>query len=223
MKRKLFLGGKSNMVENKKLKRDLVLQSFAPLFLVLCVKHAHCYWIFLPSFFMKIRVQDWSVFHDIVGHAFFGDFVVFTISLIWVLWTVLIYGGFTGILQVNFDSYGENLVVVTDKRDVGATFLVSFILPLLLDDVSTLRGFIVFGLLLLMMFILLVNSNLFYQNPLLIILGYRTFEFQFVAPYKDIADKEKVYIGITKGKMISQKSTIKRKYIADDVFIIFND
>lgn len=211
------------MVENKKLKRDLVLQSFAPLFLVLCVKHAHCYWRFLPSFFMKIRVHDWSVFHDVVGHAFFGDLVVFAISLIWVLWAVLIYGGFTGILQVNFDSYGENLVVVTDKRDVGATFLVSFILPLLLDDVSTLRGFIVFGLLLLMMFILLVNSNLFYQNPLLIILGYRTFEFQFIAPYKDIADKEKVYIGITKGKTISQKSTIKRKYIADDVFIIFND
>ena len=217
------MGGKSNMVENKKLKRDLVLQSFAPLFLVLCVKHAHCYWRFLPSFFLKIRGQDWSVFRDIVGHAFFGDFVVFTISLIWVLWAVLIYGGFTGILQVNFDSYGENLVVVTDKRDVGATFLVSFILPLLLDDVSTLRGFIVFGLLLLMMSILLVNSNLFYQNPLLIILGYRTFEFQFVAAYKDIADKEKVYIGITKGKTISQKSTIKRKYIADDVFIIFND
>lgn len=218
-----FRERKSNMVENKKLKRDLVLQSFAPLFLILCVKHAHCYWRFLPSFFVKIRVHDWSVFHDIVKHAFWGDFVVFTISLIWVIWATLIYGGFIGILRVNFDSYGESLVVETDKRDTGAAFLVSFVLPLLIDDVSTLRGFIVFVLLLLMMIRLLINSNLFYQNPLLTILGYRTFEFQFVHPYKDIKDKGKVYIGVTKSNEILRETTIKRKYIADDVFIIFND
>lgn len=211
------------MVENKKLKRDLVLQSFAPLFLILCVKHAHCYWRFLPSFWGKIRAQEWSVFRDMVNHAFWGDFVVFTISLIWVIWAALIYGGFVGILHVDFDTYGESIVVETDKRDVGATFLVSFVLPLLIDDVSTLRGFLIFVLLLIMMIVLLINSNLFYQNPLLTILGYRTFEFQFVHPYKDIMDKKKVYIGITKGNEISRETTIKRKYIADDVFVIFND
>ena len=101
--------------------------------------------------------------------------------------------------------------------------MASFVLPLLFDDVGTLNGFIVFGLLLIMMVILLVKSNLFYQNPVLTILGYRVFEFQFVNPYFDIEKENKTYIGITKGKMITEKATIRRKPIADDVFIIFNE
>lgn len=210
------------MIE-KKLKLDLVLQSFAPLFLILCVKHAHCYWHYLIPFISRVRAKDWMVFSDIVHHAFFGDLIVFILSLLWLLWAVMVYCGFAGTLRNKFDTRGEKVIIITERRDVGATFLASFVLPLLFDDVGTLNGFIVFGLLLIMMVILLVKSNLFYQNPVLTILGYRVFEFQFVNPYIDIEKENKTYIGITKGKMITEKATIRRKPIADDVFIIFNE
>lgn len=49
------------------------------------------------------------------------------------------------------------------------------------------------------------------------------FEFQFKTPYTDIEKQDKIYVGITKGKMVIEQVNIKRKYIADDVFIIFNE
>lgn len=210
------------MVENKKLKRDLILQSFAPLFLLLMVKHSHCYWSQIIPFFKGIAVGDWSVLQKAINHPFFGDCIVFAFSAIWIIWAGLIYLGFIGILRVKYEARGENVVVSTDKRDVGATFLISFVLPLLLDDVSTIRGCVIFAIMLIMVIALLVKSNLFYQNPVLTILGYKAFEFQFVNPYMDIKHKNKTYIGITKGPMIVEEAAIKRKFIADDVFIIFN-
>lgn len=211
------------MIENKRLKRDLVLQSFAPLFLILCVKHAHCYWIYLEPLLAKIKEKDWKVFFNVIHHAVFGELIVFLISFIWIIWATLVYFGFVGIFTNKFDYRGEGVCITNDKCDSGATFLVSFVLPLMVDDVCTLRGFIIFALLLLIMIKLLINSNLFYQNPVLTVLGYKVFEFQFTDPYKDITNPEKTYIGITKGKMIEEQATIKRKYIADNVFIIFNE
>lgn len=210
------------MKANKKLKRDLVLQSFAPLFLLLMVKHSHCYWQQMIPFFTILFKGDWSVFAKLIHHPYFGDCIVFFASLVWIIWAALVYWGFVGMLRVKYDSRGESIAVSSDKRDVGATFLVSFVLPLLIDDVSTIRGAIVFALMLFILIVLLVNSNMFYQNPVLTILGYKAFEFQFLNPYVDIEKKDKTYIGITKGSMIIEEAAVKRKYIADDVFIIYN-
>ena len=67
-----------------------------------------------------------------------------------------------------------------------------------------------------------MRSDLFYQNPVLVALKYKTYEFQFVNPYKDVRG-DKTYIGLSKGDIPSDKEIIKRKYIADDVFLIYND
>lgn len=58
---------------------------------------------------------------------------------------------------------------------------------------------------------------------MLTLLGYKVFEFQFKNPYTDIEKQDKIYVGITKGKMVTENVNIKRKYIADDVFIVFNE
>lgn len=123
----------------------------------------------------------------------------------------------------NFRSAGEQVIIDEDKRDSGASFVVTFILPLLIEDINTVRGMLVFGALLWLIIKLLTKSNLFYQNPVLILLGYECFAFKFVNPARDIENPDVVYIGITKGRKISTEPAIKRKYIADDVFLIYNE
>ena len=73
-----------------------------------------------------------------------------------------------------------------------------------------------------MVILLLMRSDLFYQNPVLVALKYKTFEFQFEMPYKDV-QKKKSYIGLSKGEIPLENTIIKRKYIADNVFLVYND
>ena len=211
------------MSENIRLKRDLVLQSFAPLFLLLCVKYAHCYWRYVKPFVERFKSDKLMVFSDAIHYPIFGDCFVFTISVLWIVRAILVYCGFTVIFRVGFDSRGEQIDILNDRLDSGATFLVTFVLPLLIDDINSLRGFVIFTVLLGLIIILVTRSNLFYQNPVLTLLGYRVFEFQFKNPYTDIEKQDKIYVGITKGKMVTENVNIKRKYIADDVFIVFNE
>lgn len=114
-------------------------------------------------------------------------------------------------------------MIEDSPNDSGATFLVTYVLPLLTDDVSSIRGLIVFLVLLLMVIALLINSNTFYQNPVLSAMKYRTFTFKFVNPASDINHSNRVYIGITHGVPIVEDAVIKRKYISDGVFLIYND
>lgn len=115
------------------------------------------------------------------------------------------------------------MIIDKTTNDCGATFLVTYVLPLLTDDVSSFRGLIVFLIMIIMVIMLLSKSNTFYQNPVLAAMGYRTFSFEFSDPNRDIKYPGKIYIGITYGKQIKEEEVIKRKYISDDVFLIYND
>jgi hypothetical protein len=74
-----------------------------------------------------------------------------------------------------------------------------------------------------MVIMLLSRSNTFYQNPVLAAMKYRTFSFKFLNPDNDIINPDRIYIGITNGKPIAEEAVIKRKYISDGVFVIYND
>lgn len=96
-------------------------------------------------------------------------------------------------------------------------------MPLLTDDVESVRGLIVFLAMLIMVVLLLTRSNTFYQNPVLSAMKYRTFSFKFLNPSNDIAYPERTYIGITYKTSIAEEAVIKRKYISDGVFVVYND
>lgn len=153
--------GGQMMSENIRLKRDLVLQSFAPLFLLLSMKYAHCYWKYVKPFVEMFKVEKVRVFSKIIHHSIFGDFIVFLVSVLWILWAILVYCGFTGIFRVGFDSRGEQIDILNDRLDSGATFLVTFVLPLLIDDINSFRGFAIFAVLLGLIIILVTRSDLF--------------------------------------------------------------
>lgn len=211
--------------DNLSLKRSLVLQSFAPLFLLLTIKHLD---INLHLKLIYKFIDIWSktgikAFAIAINHTSFGGFVVSVISIIWLMITIMIALGFNGIQKAGFKSAGEQIIIEDSPNDSGATFLVTYVLPLLTDDVESIRGLIVFLTMLIMVVLLLTRSNTFYQNPVLAAMKYRTFSFKFLNPSNDITNPERVYIGITYKKPIVEEAVIKRKYISDGVFVIYND
>lgn len=212
-------------IENLNLKRCLVLQSFAPLFLLLFIKHLdiRLYLKLVRSFFELLANTGIRAFSIAVNHISFGSFVISIISTIWLIITIAIALGFNGMQKAGFKSAGEQIIIKDSPNDSGATFLVTYVLPLLTDDVESVRGLIVFLTMLMMVVLLLTGSNTFYQNPVLSAMKYRTFSFKFLNPSNDIAYPERTYIGITYKMPIAEDAVIKRKYISDGVFVVYND
>lgn len=211
--------------ENLNLKRCLVLQSFAPLFLLLFIKHidVSLYCKLIHSFFEFLINNGIKSFSVAINHISFGSFIITIISSIWLLFTVAIALGFNGIQKAGFKSAGEQIIIEDSHNDSGATFLMTYVLPLLTDDVDSIRELIVFLMILIMVIFLLTQSNSFYQNPVLSALKYKTFSFKFLNPSNDIVYPERTYIGITYKTSIAEEAVIKRKYISDGVFVIYNE
>lgn len=212
-------------IENLNLKRSFVMQSFAPLFFLLTIKHLDIakYWTLIGEFVNTFTQKGMDTFSIAFRHASFGGFAVTIIGICWLLSTIAIAFGFNGMQKAGFKAEGEQIVIEDAPNDSGATFLVTYVLPLLTDDVESIRGLIVFFTMLIMVIILLASSNTFYQNPVLAAMKYRTFSFRFLNPAIDIRHADKIYIGITRGAPIAEDVVIKRKYISDGVFVIYND
>ena len=212
-------------VENLRLKRSLILQSFAPLFVLLIIKHIKLglYFKLSASFFRILFSEGFVAVSKAIENNNFGGYVVFFIGVIWLFATFIIAVGFKGMQTSGFKSAGETVLIEETQSDGGATFLVTYVLPLLTDDVSSIRGLVVFLTLLIMVIALLINSNTFYQNPVLAAMKYRTFTFKFDNPDRDISHPDRMYTGITRGAPIVEEEVIKRKYIADGVFLIYNE
>lgn len=97
----------------------------------------------------------------------------------------------------------------------------TYVLPMAMDDLDTLKGIIVFGILMVMLFTLMWKTNLYYQNPVLTVLGYEVFSFKFETTQL-IEYREKECIGITRGRVRNRK-TIKRQKISDNVFLVYEE
>lgn len=219
------------MKENFQLKMYLILQSFSPLILLILVQHFRFDFFQAVSKFFRMLFFDCAnigeILLHVISYGFLGDFVVSIICFIWLGGAFVIWVGFRGFQTDNFDSHGEKINIEENVLDAGASYFVTFTLPLLVDDINTIRGFVVFVLLLSMLILLIVRSDLFYQNPVLAALKYKVCRFKFVNPYDDIELKDKTYIGIFKDVPQNTpkdvNSIIKRKFIANDVFLISKD
>lgn len=208
------------MHEDKRLKCCLVLQSFCPLFILMLIKHGDFVYIKLVAqFFCSLVYGDFNVICRAFNNPVIGNVIISLICIGWIAFTALIAIGFNDIQSTNFDSPGEEISNVTEKKDSGVTFLVTFIVPLLVEDVSTIRGSIFYLVLLVMVIFLLIKSDLVYQNPILALFNYKVFEFQLASQSKDIQNK--TYIGLSKGSIPSKN--IKWRYIADNVFLVADD
>lgn len=115
--------------ENMNLKRCLVIQSFAPLFLLLAIKYTNkdCLRLFI-KFIDALKTMGIKAVLLAVNNASFGGFVVSIISILWLLITIMISLGFRGIQEAGFISAGEHIAIEDSSNDSGATFLVTYVL-----------------------------------------------------------------------------------------------
>ncbi len=214
------------MPENKSMKQKLIIQSFAPLFLILAVKNAT--WDIFPPLMglaRSLNEEKLGIIPHILNHPMFLIWVLEIICMVWILYALLSIRSFKNLETANFSSQGEKLQDMSQIPDSGVTFFMTYVLPMVLDDIGTWKGFIVFVLLMLMLYALMWKTNLYYQNPVLTILGYNIVSFKFDhTELSGFEDKE--CIGITRdsiNKDIKNEDVIKRQYIADNVFLIYND
>lgn len=209
---------------NVRVKRSLMIQSFAPLFLLLTIKHLDIplFWSLICKIPGAWKQYGITLLWKIINHPAFGGLLVSVLGIAWLVLTAVISFGFKGMHTSGFKSAGESIIVAEVQNEGTASFLMTYVLPLLTDDLSSLRALIVFLLMLYMIIALLINSNTFYLNPILAALKYKVFTFKFLNPDTDIEDTERDYVGITRGEGITEEATIMRKHISDGVFLIYN-
>lgn len=210
------------MEENKSMKKKLIIQSFAPLFLILAIKNAT--WTLFPplaGLAKSFKTEKWGVVPHILTHPLFLTCILEIICIVWIIYALYSIRSFQNLQTANFSSQGEKLEDMNQITDSGVTFFMTYVLPMVLDDIGTWKGFIVFTLLMAMLYALMWKTNLYYQNPVLTILGYHIVSFRFDSTeLEDFQDRE--CIGITRGP-INRENVIKRQYITDNVFLVYND
>lgn len=210
------------MSENKKMKRMLIIQAFVPLFLLLMIKYFNFDLLRLAVEFMQnVPKEPYDIFCKTLRHPLFITFILEVICLGWIICGLFGIRNFLESQTANFRSQGETIINKKIILDSGVSFFMTYVLPLVMDDLDTLRGVLSFGMIMCMVFVLVWRTNMYYQNPVLIILGYSIFSFQFeTTQLCEFRNKE--CIGITRG-IISEGKSVKRQLISDNVFLIYED
>lgn len=208
--------------ENRFLKWLLIIQSFTPLFLLLIIKYWNrIIWQLIAKFFnFIISGNVTEAILKSFRNAEFFRLVLILICTILLVTGILIYLYFNKAQTVGFIDHAEKISIGNDTTETSVAFFVSYVMPMLLEDITELKGFLCFVIIMMMLIMLMRNTNLYYQNPILAVLGYKTFGFKF-SETSDAALRDKDYIAITRGK-IDETKIVKRKYIADNVFLIYN-
>ncbi len=213
------------MEGNLRLKHGLIKQSLSPVFFLLIIRHVHFEYIRLIANFMnEILYAPVVTILRAVIHPRFGELFIVIIGAFWIAFSLISIPAFNGTQVAGFESHGEIAVIVEEKRDAAASFLMTFILPLLVDELDSPQKWISYLMVILVVCAVLNQSNLYYQSPLLAFLGYKVFTFKVMNPCDDAGlEVDKEYIGITRDRIITSENAIMWKHIADDVYLVYNE
>lgn len=180
----------NNCEGSPRLKIELIVLSFAPLFFLTAIKNYE--------------------FNELYNHNM-CLLIVMSICSLWLIYSLIIYFRFR--MYRTFDCIeGFTIENVQYESDAGLNFWLTYAFPLLLDELDKWQNAIAFGIILLLMITLLYKTNLYYQNPILVILGYKVIHFNFTAQDDEM-------IGICP-KEIDTQYVIKYKLISDNVVCI---
>ena len=211
------------MKDNLHLKRGLITQSLSPVFALLIIRHVHLdYPHLIGRFFSCVVKSPIETIMKALTHPRFGEFLVIVGGIIWIVASLISIPAFKATQDAGFESRGEMVIAVEEQKDAAASFLMTFILPLLIDELSSPQYWFSYILVIVVVYAVLYQSNLYYQSPVLAFLGYKVFKFKVLNPY-DGLEEDKEYIGITKKNMITEDAAIMWKHIADDVFLVYNE
>lgn len=189
------------------MKIKLMMQSLFPLFLLMIIK-------------------NWDFCTEEKGNELtFSEFIIKNLVLLGMMLVCGIWVILSGIFYIQFKVYtmsgktgGYQVKNVQKDEETSLNFFVTIILPLLLDGVNEIRGALVFGIIIFMLCALLYKTNLYFYNPILSILGYHFYEFEFVENRNNTGK----YIGIS-ANCIYEEMACEYKAITDKVFFIVGE
>lgn len=143
-------------------------------------------------------------------------YIGMSICIIWVLTSAFILVKFRWFQQ--YDAIGGYQIKnITEEKDAGLNFFLTLILPLLVNDITTWNGLLTMIFLVSIITCLLSKTNLYYQNPILAILKYKVYRFEFV-DNEQLASNE--YIALIRGKLSGENIVIEYKEIEDNVLVV---
>lgn len=213
------------MKNNKVMKFQLIIQSFFPLYLILLIKCCDKKVINEGTIIVRDLIErDWMVLIRMFSNEEFGALLISLLSFFMLVLSGIAFFQFKDVQNSGFKDNGDKVRIEEELSDRGVVFFMTYVFPLLLDDLRSFRGFLVFLLVYIVIFLLLWRTNLYYQNPILTILGYKTYKLYFV---KYIDGRERVdadkgeYIAISHS-ILNEKRIIKYKEVSDNVILAYN-
>ena len=148
------------------MKKQLIILSLSPLFLLTILQY-------FP--FEKFGCVVGNLFNIQMIYKHLPLYIGMWICLIWVIVSLIIFIKF-----VCFQRYdvvgGYEVKDIKEEKDAGLNFFLTLILPLLVNDISTWNGLLLMIFLGVIIICLLSKTNLYYQNPVLIILKYKVYK-----------------------------------------------
>lgn len=203
------------MKEHQLLKWLLMIQSFLPLFTLLVIRLATIQRLnLILLFFSKLFQMEWDVIPSAIHHSEIYSVSLLFLCLIMIVVSLLIYIAFNSIQRYGFIEESKPILFKSDKTENGVAFFVTYITPFILNESMEIRDILYFLAILVSLILLMRNTNLYYQNPVLTILGYKIYSF---CPSQGHGDA----IALTHGNLDPQK-IIKYKLISDNVYIVYN-
>lgn len=194
-----------------KLKHQLMIQSLSPLMLLIIIRN----WGFVTEIHgVKLTCKEFICHNSVL-------FVVIIFCLIWLIIAAVCFVSF-GAFKWSDKETGYSIQNVIENEQASLDYVLTIIVPLLVSDIGTIRGALTFFLLLLLICALLNNTNLFYANPVLTLLGYHLYTFSFS---ENEEYGKKTLVGLCKGRINDIKScedqrSIEYKRMAADVLYI---
>ncbi len=155
------------------LKMSLLFQSIFPLILIV---------FGINTYNLVCDFYDKSIDINIYHYCLI---VFLAVLLILIVLTIISF-----LLTKNFKCYGEELPETIEKvagnNEIGLEFFMTYIVSLIMSDLTNIGKIIAFIVVLIIMIILIYKTDLYFINPILIVLGYNFYniETQIGGKYK---------------------------------------
>lgn len=207
--------------ENKNLKWKLIMQSFLPLSILVAIKNAKLeMWESLFNFFRRLFGGEISVLLDLYKNPHTWTFLLVVISVLVTISGCIAIWQFKVVQFSGFIDAGEKVKVEEEITDSGITFFMTFVLPLMMDDIDSLNDFIVYIGIISLVAALMAKTNLYYQNPVLTLFGYKLYKIKFENPSLNKCEN-KQFVAVCRNELDESK-IVKWKYISDNICLMYN-
>lgn len=188
------------------MKRKLMIQSLSPLALLTIIKNFA--FVIYDSEDQKLKVTDFIT-------ANLPLLIVISFCAIWLILAATFLISFNAFKYADRKS-GFSISIIEHREEDSLNFFLTMILPLLIDDLNTWQGLILFFVIIALIWGLLSNTKLFYANPILALLGYRISEIAFI---ENEEKGEGTYIAISRGTL-NDNHNIEYKDITKEVLFV---